>query len=126
MSQKRLSKLKLAQKISPPANFFGDKSAKQLIISWGSTKGPILEALKLSKNKSKFAFLQLKTLWPINPNLKKIIDGFAKVFVIENNGTSQMTTLLKSQFDFNPDRIFTKNDGRPFFPEEIIKILSKK
>jgi len=123
MSQKRLSKLKLAQKLSPPANFFGDKSSKKLIISWGSTKGPILEALKLAKNKSNFAFLQLKTLWPINPDIKKIINGFKKVVVIENNGTSQLTTLLKSQFDFNPDQIFTKNDGRPFFPEEIIKLL---
>lgn len=123
MSQKRLSKLKLAQKLSPSANFFGDKSSKKLIISWGSTKGPILEALKLAKNKSNFAFLQLKTLWPINPDIQKIIDGFKQIIVIENNGTSQLTTLLKSQFDFNPDQIFTKNDGRPFFPEEIIKLL---
>ena len=85
-----------------------------------------IETIFFQKKKSKFDLLHLTTLWHINRNLKKIIDGFAKVLVSENNGTSQMTTLLKSQFDFNPDRIFTKNDGRPFFPEEIIKILSKK
>ena len=45
--------------------------------------------------------------------------------VIENNGTNQLVTLLKSQFDFNPAEVISKNDGRPFFPEDIIKIINK-
>lgn len=125
MSQKRLNKNNLAIKLAPKANFFGDKSAKKLIISWGSTKGPILEALKNLKNSSDYAFLQIKTVWPINPDLQKIIDGFKETIVIENNGTSQLVSLLKSQFDFNPTQIHLKNDGRPFFPEEIINFLDK-
>jgi len=123
MSQKRLNKNKLAIQLAPKANFFGNESAKKLIISWGSTKGPILEALKNLKDNSEYAFLQIKTLWPINHDIKKIIDGFKETIVIENNGTSQLVTLLKSQFDFNPTQTYLKNDGRPFFPEEIIKFL---
>lgn len=125
MFAKRQSKNKLAIKLAPKANIFGDNSAKKLIISWGSTKGPILEALKNLKNKTDFAFMQIKTLWPINPDLKLIIDNFKEIIVIENNGTSQLTTLLKSQFNFNPTKIYTKNDGRPFFPEEIVNYLNK-
>ena len=124
MFDKRNSKYKLALKLAPKANLFGDKSAKKLIISWGSTKGPILEALKNIKNSSDFAFLQLKTLWPINPDIKKIIDGFKEIIVIENNGTGQLVSVLKSQFDFNPQKIHLKYDGRPFFPEEIVKKLN--
>ncbi len=126
MSQKRLNKNKLAIKLAPKANFFGDKSAKKLIISWGSTKGPILEALKNLKDSSDYAFLQIKTVWPINPDLKKIIDGFNETIVIENNGTGQLVSILKSQFDFNPTKIHLKNDGRPFFPEEIVNLLNTK
>lgn len=125
MFAKRQSKIKSAIKIAPKANIFGDSSAKKLIISWGSTKGPILEALKNLKNKNDFAFMQIKTLWPINPDLKLIVDNFKETIVIENNGTNQLTTLLKSQFDFNPTKIYTKNDGRPFFPEEIVNYLNK-
>jgi 2-oxoglutarate ferredoxin oxidoreductase subunit alpha len=125
MFDKRQLKNKLAVKLAPKANIFGTDSAKKLIISWGSTKGPILEALKNLKNKTDFAFMQIKTLWPINPDLKLIIDNFKEIIVIENNGTSQLTTLLKSQFDFNPTKIYTKNDGRPFFPEEIVNYLNK-
>ncbi len=126
MFEKRISKNKLALKLAPKANFFGNNSAKKLIISWGSTKGPILEALKSVKNSSDYAFLQLKTIWPINPDIKKIIDGFKQVIVFENNGLGQMVTVLKSQFDFNPKHIYLKYDGRPFFPEEIIKFLEIK
>ncbi|MDD2482791.1 MAG: 2-oxoacid:acceptor oxidoreductase subunit alpha [Candidatus Shapirobacteria bacterium] len=126
MFNKRMLKVKTALKISPKANFFGSKNAKKLIISWGSPKGAILEALKLMDNKEDFAFLQLKTLWPINPEIKNIIDAFKETIVIENNGTNQLITLLKSQFDFHPTKIINKNNGRPFFPEEIIDLLTKK
>lgn len=104
----------------PKPVFYGNSQAKKLIISWGSTKGPILEAIK---NRPEFAFLQLKTLWPINPEIKHLISPFKEVVVIENNANSQLTTLLKSQFDFNPGQTILKFDGRPLFPEEIIKQL---
>lgn len=123
MSRKRLLKNKTAIKIAPKPNFYGNKNAKKLIIGWGSTKGPILEALSLLENKEDFAFLQLLTLWPINPDLQNIINAFKTIIVIENNETSQLTTILKSQFNFNPTKIITKNNGRPFFPEEIKKLL---
>ncbi|MFA6369046.1 MAG: 2-oxoacid:acceptor oxidoreductase subunit alpha [Candidatus Shapirobacteria bacterium] len=123
MFKKRMSKINTALKISPKANFFGSKTAKKLIIAWGSPKGAILEALKLMNNSADFAFLQIKTLWPINPEIKNIINAFKEVIVIENNGTNQLISLLKSQFEFNPTRAINKNNGRPFFPEEIIKLL---
>jgi len=126
MFQKRISKNKVALKLTPKANFYGSKDAKKLIISWGSTKGPILESLKNLSNKSDFAFLQVRTVWPINPDLKNIINAFKEIIVIENNGTNQLVTLLKSQFDFNPIEVISKNDGRPFFPEEIVKILESR
>lgn len=125
MFNKRQLKNKLAISITPKANFFGSKEAKKLIISWGSTKGPILEALKEMSNKSEYAFLQIKTLWPINPDLEKIVNAYKEIIVIENNGTNPLVTLLKSQFNFNPTQIISQNNGRPFFPEDIIKILKK-
>ncbi|MGI5840968.1 MAG: 2-oxoacid:acceptor oxidoreductase subunit alpha [Patescibacteria group bacterium] len=120
---KRALKLLQAQKLAPKVNFFGDQKAKNLIISWGSTKGPILESFKLMKNPKDFAFLQIRTLNPINPNIKHIINSFKTTIVIENNQYSQLVTLLKSQFDFNPTDALLKYDGRPFMPEEIYEQL---
>jgi 2-oxoglutarate ferredoxin oxidoreductase subunit alpha len=122
MVQKRQLKLKTALSLAPKANFFGNDKAKKLIISWGSTKGPILEALKLINN-DKYAFLQLTTLWPINPDLQYIINGFKDTTVIEVSSSGQLATLLKSQFNFSPTRQILKYDGRPFFPEELVNQL---
>ena len=107
----------------PKAKFYGNDQAKKLIITWGSPTGPVLEALK---DQSDYGLLQIRSVWPIDPNLKLLIKPFKDITVIENNATSQLTTLLKSQFDFNPSKIVLKFDGRPFFPEEIkehLKIL---
>jgi 2-oxoglutarate/2-oxoacid ferredoxin oxidoreductase subunit alpha len=91
-----------------------NQESENLIITWGSVTGAVLEA-KLANH----AIMQFKTLWPINPNIKKIIDKYKNITVIENNATSQLATVLKSQFDFNPDKTIVKYDGRPFYPEEI-------
>jgi 2-oxoglutarate/2-oxoacid ferredoxin oxidoreductase subunit alpha len=126
MADKRMKKMETAIKISPKPLFFGSDKAKKLIISWGSLKGPILEALESMKNKDDYMFLQIRTLWPINPDLRILIEKFKEIIVIENNQTSQVAQILKSQFNFNPTKTILKYDGRPFFPEEIVKKLSNK
>ncbi len=123
MNNKRYLKIQKALEICPKAEVFGTDSAKKLILAWGSPKGAILEALSLLPNASDYCFIQIKTLWPINPDLQKLFTNFSEIIVIENNFTSQLVTLLKSQFDFNPTKLITKADGRPFYPEEIYEQL---
>lgn len=118
------NRLKLIPKIIsslPKANFFGNTSAKKLIVTWGSPTGAIIQALE---GNSDYAVLQIRSMWPIDPELSEMFKFPKEIIVIENNATSQLTTLLKSQFDFNPTKTILKYDGRPFFPEEIKKYLN--
>jgi 2-oxoglutarate ferredoxin oxidoreductase subunit alpha len=109
----------------PKPTFYGSPQADKLIVSWGSTKSTILETLKLLNDET-YAFLQIKSLWPINPELELLIQPFKNVIVVENNAQNQLTQLLKSQFDFHPTQTILKFDGRPFFPEELVKELTSK
>jgi 2-oxoglutarate/2-oxoacid ferredoxin oxidoreductase subunit alpha len=120
MTEKRFKKMRTALSMVPKYKLFSKKS-KKLIVSWGSTKGTILEAIESLD----FDFLQIRTVWPIDIKIKDIINKYKKIIVVENNATSQLTTLLKSQFDFNPNKLILKADGRPFFPEELVHELSK-
>lgn len=113
MSEKRNKKLTSMLPDLPQSTIYNPQS-KKLIIAFGSVASTIIEA-----DLKDYALLQVKTLWPIDKKLKKIIDKYKDITVIENNQTSQLTVLLKSQFDFNPTKIITKFDGRPFFPEEL-------
>lgn len=122
MQQRRQSKLK-SRHFFPSDLFFGEGDSSNLVVSWGSTKGPILEALKLGTKKP-WHLLHLRSLWPLNPKLKTLISSYSQIVTIENSLNSQLTALLKSYFDFSPQASFLKPNGRPFFPEEINQWLN--
>ncbi|MBI2464755.1 2-oxoacid:acceptor oxidoreductase family protein [Candidatus Shapirobacteria bacterium] len=122
--EKRLAQFEEIKKAIPSPLFYGSKTAQNLIVSFGSTKSTILEALSMMDNKDDFAFLQLRSVWPLNPELEGLLTPFTNIIVIENNAHAQMVSLIKSQFNFNPQKVLLKYDGRPFFPEELAKLLN--
>ena len=120
----RLSKVEKILEAMPKVNLYGSDRAKKLIVSWGSTKGAILEALKEMENKEDYAFLQIKGMWPLDPKISQIINAFKEKILVENNATAQLETLLKSQMTIGFTKKILKYDGRPFFPEEIKEALN--
>src|SRR5438093_7936521 len=79
MMEKRERKLELAaREIGEPdkVNFFGDRTAETVVVSWGSTKGAILDAMDtLAKEKIKLGFLQIRLVntFPV----AKVMQGLA-------------------------------------------------
>ncbi len=120
----RMSKVKEILEAMPKVNLFGSDKAKKIIVSWGSTKGAILEALKEMENKENFAFLQIKGMWPIDTKIGQIINAFKEKILVENNATAQLEQLLKSQMTVEFTKKILKYDGRPFFPEDIKEALN--
>ncbi len=47
------------------------------------------------------------------------INKAKKTICIENNGTGQLAQVVKEKTGFTFDSLILKNDGRPFFPEDI-------
>jgi 2-oxoglutarate ferredoxin oxidoreductase subunit alpha len=118
--QKQLQKI--VTSVPKPTFYFGSEKSTTLIVTWGSTKSTIWEALRILDNPD-IMHLHFTTVWPINPETFKLFNKFKKIIVVENNSNAQFVSLLKSQFDFNPTQVILKSDGRPFFPEELIKTL---
>lgn len=99
---------------------YGSGVADFSIVSWGSPKGPILEAMKmLGEEGINVNYLQIIF---ISPFPKKIVERTMKKFrtiVIENNKTSQLSGVIKEQTGLDVDYQILKYDGRPFSPEDI-------
>ena len=55
----------------------------------------------------------------MNYNYSLAREIYTQPWCVDSMSYSALTTLLKSQFDFNPTKIITKFDGRPFYPEEL-------
>jgi len=97
---------------------------KNLVISWGSTKCSILDAIEGLDVK----FLQILYLSPFPKDIKRFIDEARNVFVIEQNTTSQLSKLISQNtgyFVSDKNKIL-KFDGRPFTSSEIIHELKER
>ncbi|MDA4130673.1 MAG: 2-oxoacid:acceptor oxidoreductase subunit alpha [Thaumarchaeota archaeon] len=122
MMRKRMMKLELAKKDLPRGNNIGPKDAKIGIIGFGSTYGPIIEAMQqLRENRIVARFHQIKTIWPLlEDNVQEFVDQMDYVFVVENNYQGQLAAIIKSQIS-KPEIVqsITKFDGSSFKPKEI-------
>ncbi|HXW02530.1 MAG TPA: 2-oxoacid:ferredoxin oxidoreductase subunit alpha [Candidatus Nitrosotenuis sp.] len=128
MMDKRNSKLDYALKTIPDedqAVSFG--AAEICIVSWGSPKGPILDALEMLKQENiKIGFVQIKLLNPFPADYVKFLLKDAKTIVdIEANQTAQLGQLLKQNLERGPDYYILKYTGRPMTSTEIYDSLKK-
>lgn len=121
MHKKRYRKFESLCKETRNPELVGDKKADITIIGWGSTKGPILEAMRILKNdKITTNYLQVKYISPLPEKMiADVMKNAKKTVIVENNMTSQLGGLIKQQTGLVFDYSILKYDGRPFFPEEI-------
>jgi len=92
------------------------------IITWGSVKGPALEAQKTLQMKGYgTALLQIVFLEPFPKNkVSEILRKLPRPYILaENNATGQLGSLLREHLCLDVDEKLLKYNGRPFYPEEI-------
>jgi len=123
--EERLKKNKKIKKEAEKFRMFkiyGNKKSKNLIIGWGSTKGAILDAIKGLNCK----FLQVLYIEPFSIKIKKHLKRAKNVVVVENNSTSQLSDVITEKTGFLIKNKILKYDARPFFGEELNKLIRKK
>ena len=100
---------------------YGPKQADVTLVGWGSTKGPIKEAMKLLAKKGiKVNYVQIVYLHPFpSSKLEDILQSAKKTIVVENNKTSQLSSLIQEHLLRPVDHKILKYDGRPFDPESL-------
>lgn len=99
---------------------YGEKEAPLTVVSWGSGKGPILQAMK--ENGNKFNYLHFTYLWPLpEEELIKLLGNLKKMLLVENNSTAQFGKLLKMVTGIEIKNKLLKYSGRPIYPEEVLE-----
>jgi len=100
---------------------YGPESAQTTLIGWGSTKEIILSILK---EFPKMNFVHFWRLWPLPKEAGEILRQARKLIVIEGNFSGQLAGLIESQTGLKSEKIL-KDNGRPFFREELIKRIQR-
>ncbi len=131
MTAKRRNKLrKLAEEIPMP-EVFGDQEGDTLIVGWGSTYGPIHDAVALARDQGeKVGALHLRHLHPLPNGLEKIFEKFKRIVTVEMNdqgvyGFGQLATILRARYCEPKITSFTKTDGLTFRVKEILDAVFK-
>ncbi len=102
----------------------GEASGRLAVVGWGSTYGPIYQAVRRARRKGlDVSHIHVRHIWPLPDNLGALLRGFDQVLVPEMN-TGQFKTVLRDQFlvDAQP---LTKTSGQPFQIAELEEAIAK-
>jgi 2-oxoglutarate ferredoxin oxidoreductase subunit alpha len=122
MVDKRFRKtlhIKKASENLKPIKAYGSDNPDITIFGWGSTKGPVIEAIRMLKAEGISAlFVQIRVVEPFPENLDNYLKG--KTILFENNRGAELGTLIKLNTGHLFENIGLRYDGRPFEPNEIV------
>ncbi len=128
MMEKRMKKLDLVEKEVPLEDklaFFGDQSSENIVVSWGSPKGAILEAIdNLREEGLNAGFLQVRMISPLpEKEIRKTLENKKRIIDIEDNYTGQLGQVIKEKTSIEPNFHILKYTGRPVTTTEVYNAL---
>lgn len=98
MVERRAQKLEQIQKELPAPELLGIKNAEVVVVSWGSNKGALIEAVeRLNAEGEKIGLLLIKYMCPFQSVKIKELLEHKKLILIENNYSGQLGELLREK-----------------------------
>jgi 2-oxoglutarate ferredoxin oxidoreductase subunit alpha len=131
MMDKRMGKLMIAlEQIADEdkATLYGIDGPDSLtVISWGSTKGAILDAMdRLIDEGKRIRFVQLRLLNPFPvERVRALIGGHKRLVDIEMNYSAQLGLLISENIGISMDHLVVKYNGRPISSSEVYNVLMR-
>jgi 2-oxoglutarate ferredoxin oxidoreductase subunit alpha len=98
------------------------------VITWGSSTGPVREALDRLREKGiDMRMISLRLLAPERPQEMAVaLEGVQNLLVVEQSHSKQFYRYLRAAYDLPPQvRLFNRPGPLPFRPNEIIEQLAE-
>lgn len=124
MIAKRIRKLETIRAALPePETHGATANADIVFVGWGSTKSPMLDAIRDLKTEGiTAAYVHYEYVWPLRTEvLKSVLKQHKNVHMIEGNATGQIEELFAAEGVSGFMGRLRKWDGRQFFVEDIVE-----
>ena len=124
MMEKRMKKLELVEKEVPASekyNLFGRTDDAPIVISWGSSKGAILEAKEtLEAEGIKINFLQARMIHPFpTSDFSELLHRAKRIIDVEMNYSGQLAGIIRERTGIQIEDLILKYNGRPMTSDEV-------
>ena len=129
MVAKRMRKLELLKEELQEPLFIGEEDSDVLILAWGSTWGPVNEAInKLNEDKvKKYGALVFGDIWPLPTKLLVEKAKKSKTIInVEQNATGQLKSIVSEVTGIFCDYSILKFDGRPMSSHYIYREVRRR
>jgi 2-oxoglutarate ferredoxin oxidoreductase subunit alpha len=130
MTEKRLRKLRAIEEGIPEderVRVYGPGDADITLISWGTAKGPILDAMeKLGAEGVSVRYIHIKTFMPFP--VKTISEAFKtgkKIAVVDYNMLAQTNMAIRLFTGYSAPHVIQKFTGRALQEQEIIRAVKE-
>jgi 2-oxoglutarate ferredoxin oxidoreductase subunit alpha len=126
MTAKRRKKLQALAATLPTPKIYGPPEGNVLLVGWGSTQGPIREAVDRARAAGdSVSAIHIRHLNPLPPGLENIFSGFNHVLVVEMNdeglyGYGQLASLLRARYCDAKIHGINKTDGLTWKVKDIL------
>jgi 2-oxoglutarate ferredoxin oxidoreductase subunit alpha len=127
MTAKRRRKLQTLAATLPKPKVYGPPEGNVLLVGWGSTQGPIREAVDRARAAGdSVSSLHIRYINPLPNGLEDVFSGFHHVLVVEMNdeglyGYGQLAALLRARYCSPAIRGINKTDGLTWKVKEILE-----
>ncbi len=128
MMNKRMKKLETARGDIWPPELYGPEEAEVTFVAWGSTYGPLREAVdRLNEGGTRANMLHLPQVWPFpRERVSEVLGGAERVIGVEQNYSAQLAGLIRQEAGIKVESSILKYDGRPFSVDYILTRFKKE
>ena len=129
---KRRIKLQALGATLPLPKIYGPPEGNILLVGWGSTEGPIKEAVdRFRAAGDSVSAIHLRYVNPLPNGLENIFSGFHHILVVEMNdeglyGYGQLGSVLRARYCDAKIQGVNKTDGLTWKVKEIVELVKTK
>lgn len=121
MMDKRMSKLKRAKYDLWEPELYGPKEAELTFVGWGSTYGPLREAVdRLNAHRRRANMIHFRAIWPLPPGAEELLSRAKRLIAVEGNHSGQLARLIRRETGIQVAGLILKYDGLPLSPGYIL------
>jgi 2-oxoglutarate/2-oxoacid ferredoxin oxidoreductase subunit alpha len=125
MVEKRLGKLGVLKAGVAPPQYGGDDNPEILLVSWGSPRGAVIEAIAILRELGlRSASLHFPQVWPLVPELfTQHFETASTIVMVEGNATGQFAGIIRRETGIAITNRVSRYDGLPITPQYILESL---